>query len=214
MAAHESQSRLWENLVGRSRGFWRHALPRFQELFPQAKALDPESAYRLVNRVERSHIRVEADELTYSLHIMLRFDLERDLVAGRVRAGELPEAWAAKSKEYLGLVPPDDARGCLQDVHWACGLFGYFPTYAIGNLISVQLHEAALKALPEIPARVEAGDFSPLLGWLRENVHRHGRKFGAEELVRRATGAPISPLPYLRSLAAKYGELYGLSPSA
>ncbi|MDE2512071.1 MAG: carboxypeptidase M32 [Elusimicrobia bacterium] len=211
MAAHESQSRLWENLVGRGRGFWKRFLPRFAELFPQAAAFDAEGIYGAVNRVERSFIRVEADELTYGLHIMLRFDLERDLLGERVRAAELPEAWAAKSREYFGIVPPDDAQGVLQDVHWAGGLFGYFPTYAIGNLISVQLHEAALKARPDIPARIEAGDFSGLLGWLRENVHRHGAKYGAEELVRRATGSPISAEPYLSYLRAKYGELYGLS---
>ena len=201
MAAHESQSRLWENLVGRSRGFWRRWLPRFQELFPEARALDAEGMYRAVNRVDRSFIRVEADELTYSLHVMLRFDLERGLLAGRVRAAELPAAWAEKSREYFGVVPPDDARGVLQDSHWASGLFGYFPTYAVGNMISVQLFEAAPKS----------EDYSVLLGWLRANVHRHGRKFGAEELVRRATGSPISAGPYLRYLNAKYGELYGFS---
>ncbi|MFI5363473.1 MAG: carboxypeptidase M32 [Elusimicrobiota bacterium] len=200
MAAHESQSRLWENLVGRSRGFWKRFLPRFQELFPATVGLSPEDMYRAVNRVERSFIRVEADELTYSLHVMLRFDLERALLAGRVSAADLPDAWAAKSREYFGVVPPDAASGVLQDVHWAAGLLGYFPTYAIGNMISVQLFEAAPKT----------DDYSVLLGWLRENVHRHGRKFGAEELVRRATGAPISPAPYLRYLNAKFGELYGL----
>ena len=200
MSVHESQSRLWENLVGRSRGFWKRFLPRFQELFPAAAGMDAESMYRAVNRVERSFIRVEADELTYSLHVMLRFDLERALVGGRVSAAELPEAWAAKSREYFGVVPPDAARGVLQDVHWSAGLLGYFPTYAIGNMISVQLFDAAPKT----------DDYSVLLGWLRENVHRHGRKFGAEEIVRRATGSPISPAPYLRYLNAKFGELYGL----
>jgi carboxypeptidase Taq len=200
MAVHESQSRLWENLVGRGRGFWKRFLPRFQELFPAAAGFDAESMYRAVNRVERSFIRVEADELTYSLHVMLRFDLERALVAGRVTAAELPEAWAAKSREYFGVVPPDAASGVLQDVHWAAGLLGYFPTYAIGNMISAQLFEAAPKT----------EDYSVLLGWLKENVHRHGRKFGAEELVRRATGSPISPEPYLRYLKVKFGELYGL----
>jgi carboxypeptidase Taq len=200
MAVHESQSRLWENLVGRGRGFWKRFLPRFQELFPEAKSLDAESMYRAVNRVERSFIRVEADELTYSLHVMLRFDLERALASGSVRAAELPEAWAAKSREYFGIVPPDAATGVLQDVHWSAGLIGYFPTYAIGNMISVQLFEAAPKT----------EDYSVLLAWLRENVHRHGRKFGAEELVRRATGAPISPEPYLRYLKTKFGEIYGL----
>ena len=199
MAVHESQSRLWENLVGRSRGFWKRFLPRFQELFYEGLGLSAEGMYRAVNRVERSFVRVEADELTYSLHVMLRFDLERELLSGRVRVAELPEAWAAKSREYFGAVPPDDANGVLQDVHWASGLFGYFPTYAIGNMISVQLLEAAPKT----------EDYSVLLGWLRANVHRHGRKFGAEELVRRATGSPIAAAPYLSYLGAKYGELYG-----
>ncbi|HEX4046441.1 MAG TPA: carboxypeptidase M32, partial [Elusimicrobiota bacterium] len=193
MAAHESQSRLWENLVGRGRGFWKRFLPRFQELFPAAAGFDAESMYRAVNRVEGSFIRVEADELTYSLHVMLRFDLERALLSGRVSAAELPEAWAAKSREYFGVVPPDAASGVLQDVHWSAGLLGYFPTYAIGNMISVQLYDAA----------PDKEDYPALLGWLRENVHRHGRKFGAEELVRRATGAPISPDPYLRYLRNK-----------
>ncbi|MGH2928258.1 MAG: carboxypeptidase M32, partial [Solirubrobacteraceae bacterium] len=210
MAAHESQSRLWENLVGRSRGFWKRFLPRFQELFPAAAGLDAEGMYRAVNRVERSFIRVEADELTYSLHVLLRFDLERALLSGRVSAADLPEAWSAKSREYLGAAPSDAARGALQDVHWSAGLLGYFPTYAIGNMISVQLHDAARTAHPDLAERYAAGDFSPLLGWLRENVHRHGRKFGAQELVKRATGAPISAAPYLRYLRAKYGELYGL----
>ena len=200
MAVHESQSRLWENLVGRSRGFWTRFSPRFHELFPAAAGLDAEALYGAANRVERSHIRVEADELTYSLHVMLRFDLERALVSGRVSAKDLPEAWAAKSREYLGIEPPDAASGVLQDVHWSAGLLGYFPTYAIGNMISVQLFEAAPKT----------DDYSALLGWLRENVHRHGRKFGAEELVKRATGSPISPEPYLRYLKDKFGELYGL----
>jgi len=200
MAVHESQSRLWENLVGRGRGFWKRFAPRFHEMFPAAAGLDAEALYRAANKVERSHIRVEADELTYSLHVMLRFDLERALVSGKVKAGDLPDAWAAKSKEYLGIVPPDAAAGVLQDVHWSAGLLGYFPTYAVGNMISVQLFEAAPKT----------EDYSVLLGWLRENVHRHGRKFHAEELVRRATGKPISPEPYLRYLKTKFGELYGL----
>lgn len=200
MAVHESQSRLWENLVGRSRGFWKRFAPRFQELFADAKSLSAEDLYRASNRVERSHIRVEADELTYSLHVMLRFDLERALVSGKVKAAELPDAWAAKSREYLGIVPPDAASGVLQDVHWSAGLLGYFPTYAIGNMISVQLFESAPKT----------DDYSVLLNWLRENVHRHGRKFSAEELVRRATGKPISPEPYLRYLRRKFGELYDL----
>jgi carboxypeptidase Taq len=204
MALHESQSRLWENVVGRGRPFWEGFRPRLAELFPQTAGLGVDELLAAANRVEPSLIRVEADELTYSLHVLLRYDLERRLLSGKLRAAELPEAWAAGMKARLGLVPPDDARGVLQDIHWASGLLGYFPTYAIGNMISVQLHDAALAARPEIPARLARGDAAPLLGWLRENVHRHGRKFSAEQVVRRATGAAISPRPYLAYLRRKY----------
>jgi carboxypeptidase Taq len=210
MAMHESQSRLWENQVGRGREWWAFLAPRFNALFPRSGGLSAGDLHRAANRVELSHVRVEADELTYSLHVMLRFDLERALLSGDLRAADLPAAWAEKSKELLGIVPPDDARGVLQDMHWASGLFGYFPTYAVGNMISSQLWAAALKAEPGVPASLARGDGAPLLGWLRENVHRHGRKFGAEELVRRACGAPISPKPYLDYLRAKFGALYGV----
>jgi len=210
MAMHESQSRLWENIVGRSLGFWKHWLPRFQEHFPQAAGIGLSDFVRAVNRAQSSCIRVEADELTYSLHILLRFELERDLLAGRVQAADLPRSWNTRMEESLGIVPPDDAQGVLQDVHWAAGLFGYFPTYALGNAISVQLWESALSASPGIPGDIEQGRMAPLLGWLRENVHRHGKKLTAPELVLRATGRPIEAEPYLRYLRAKYSELYKL----
>lgn len=210
MGVHESQSRLWENVVGRSRGFWKRFYPRFCELFPQVDAMGPEAFYRAVNKAGPSFIRVEADELTYSLHILLRFELERDLLAGRLKAADVPEAWNAKMSSYLGITPPDHRRGSLQDVHWAAGLFGYFPTYALGNLISLQLYEAALQARPEIPAQTESGEFSALRGWLKEHIHRHGKKYTAPELVLRATGRPIEAAPFLRYLRAKYGELYAL----
>ncbi len=210
MAVHESQSRLWENQVGRGRPFWRRWRARFAELFPQAAGLSAEDLYRAVNRAEATHVRVEADELTYGLHVLIRFELERELLSGRLAVADLPKAWAAKSRTYLGIVPPDDARGVLQDVHWASGLIGYFPTYAVGNMISAQLWDAALAARPGIPAALERGDGAPLLGWLVDNVHRHGRKYAAEELVRRACGGPISAAPYLKYLRAKFGELYGL----
>jgi carboxypeptidase Taq len=142
---------------------------------------------------------------------MLRFELERELLSGAVKPGDLPAAWNAKMKAYLGIVPPTDALGVLQDVHWSAGLMGYFPTYAVGNIISAQLFDAAVKARPSIPASIAAGDCAPLLGWLRENVHAHGKKYSAPELVRRATGGEISPKPYLAYLRAKFGELYGLS---
>ena len=156
-------------------------------------------------------IRVEADELTYSLHILIRFELEQDLLSGRLKVAELPEAWNEKTRSYLGITPPDDRRGVLQDVHWSAGLLGYFPTYALGNLISLQLYEAALKAHPEIPAGFERGDFSALRGWLTRNIHQHGRKFSAPEIVQRATGRPIEAAPYLKYLRAKYTEIYGLT---
>ena len=166
---------------------------------------------RALNRVAGSLIRVEADELTYSLHVLLRFRLERDLLAGRVRVAGLPAVWNERMKNTLGLVPPDDARGVLQDVHWSAGLFGYFPTYAVGNAISVQLWDAALAARPSLAKDIEQGRLSPLLDWLKTNVHRHGKKYSAQEVVRRATGRPIDAAPYLRYLRVKYGELYGLN---
>ena len=209
-AVHESQSRLWENVVGRSRGFWKRWTPRYHEAFPQTLSLGPEDFYRAVNRVSASCIRVEADELTYSLHVILRFELERDLLAGRLRVADLPEAWNAKMKESLGIVPPDDANGVLQDVHWAEGLIGYFPTYAIGNAISLQLWESAVAARPGIEAEIERGGSPSLLSWLVENVHRRGRTGSAAEIVTVATGRPIDPAPYLRYLTRKYGELAGL----
>jgi len=209
-AVHESQSRLWENVVGRSRGFWKRWTPRYHEAFPQTRSLGPEEFYRAVNRVSASCIRVEADELTYSLHVILRFELERDLLAGRLRVADLPEAWNAKMKESLGITPPDDANGVLQDVHWAEGLIGYFPTYAIGNAISLQLWESAVAARPGIEAEIERGGSPSLLSWLVEKVHRRGRTGSAAEIVTAATGRPIDPAPYLRYLTRKYGELAGL----
>ena len=207
MAMHESQSRLWENVVGRSRAFWKRWTPRYHEEFPQTRGLGPEEFYRAVNRVSASFIRVEADELTYSLHVILRFELERDLLAGRLKAAELPEAWNAKMKESLGIVPPDDARGVLQDVHWAEGLIGYFPTYVVGNAISLQLWEAALKARPGIEGEIEGGGAPSLLSWLVENVHSRGKTGTAKEIVTAATGGPIDPGPYLRYMTRKFGRM-------
>lgn len=211
MSVHESQSRLWENVVGRSRGFWKRWTPRYHEAFPRTRELSPEDFYRAANRAEASTIRVEADELTYGLHVILRFELERDLLAGRLKTAELPEAWNAKMKDYLGLVPPDDAHGVLQDVHWAEGLIGYFPTYAIGNVISLQLWEAALAARPGLEAEIERGGCPSLLSWLIDNVHRRGRTGTAAEIVTAATGRTIDPAPYLRYMTKKYGELAGLA---
>jgi carboxypeptidase Taq len=208
LAVHESQSRLWENLVGRSLPFWECFYPRLQEIFPQLAGVPLGRFHRGVNRVQPSLIRTEADEATYNLHIMLRFELELALLDGSLAVRDLPEAWNARMREYLGVVPPDDARGVLQDVHWSSGLLGYFPTYALGNIISVQLWEAALRDLPDLESQIRAGAFAGLLAWLREKVHRHGRKFASQELVRRVTGSPIDPRPYLRYLERKFGGLY------
>lgn len=211
MGVHESQSRMWENLVGRSRPFWQHYYPKLQKTFPDALGhTDLETFYHAINTVRPSEIRVEADELTYDLHILLRFELEVALFEDNLSLAELPAAWNEGMKEYLGVTPENDARGVLQDIHWAAGLFGYFPTYTIGNVLSVQLFEAAMEARPQIPDEMERGEFGALLGWLRENVHRYGSKYEPQDLIRGATGRPLDTGPYLKYLDSKFGELYGL----
>ena len=209
---HESQSRLWENLVGRGRGFWVHFFPLLQKTFPdRLGAVKLESFYRAINRVERSLIRTDADEVTYNLHIMLRFDLELKLLEGRLRVKDLPEAWRAAMQADLGIVPPDDRDGCLQDVHWYGDFIGgQFHSYTIGNILSAQFYAAAERAHPEIAREIERGEFGTLHGWLREHLYRHGRKFPPNELIERATGAPMSMAPYLDYLRGKFGELYQL----
>ncbi len=211
MAVHESQSRMWENLVGRSRPFWQFAYPRLQALFPrQLGNVSLEAFYKAINKVKPSFIRVEADEATYNLHIMLRLELEIALAEGSLEVKDLPEAWNARMQEYLGIVPPNDRLGVLQDVHWSAGLIGYFPTYALGNLVSAQLWEVIRRDLPDLESRIARGEFADLLAWLREKIHQHGAKFEPQDLVQRVTGSPITPEPYLRYLTAKYGEIYGL----
>jgi carboxypeptidase Taq len=212
MGIHESQSRLWENLVGRSRPFWSHHLPKLQEFFPEALGgVDTETFYRAINVLEPSEIRVEADEVTYNLHILLRFELEVALIEGTLSVADLPAAWNEKMEEYLGITPKNDSVGVLQDIHWADGLFGYFPTYAIGNVLSVQLFDEATRAHPEVPEQIREGQFSTLLGWLRENVHLHGARYYPDELVERVTGCPLDTAPYLSYLNEKFGELYALA---
>ncbi len=211
MGVHESQSRLWENLVGRSQGFWQHFFPALRETFPNPLAdTDAERFWRALCKVTPSAIRVEADEVTYNLHILLRFDLENDLLEGRLSAADAPAAWNARMAEYLGLTPPDDTHGILQDIHWSLGIMGYFPTYSIGNLLAAQLWEKANQDMPELPAQIARGEFAPLLGWLREKIHRHGRKYLPGELIQRATGEPLQSRSYLRYLTEKYSELYQL----
>lgn len=209
---HESQSRLWENIVGRSRGFWRFFYPRLQAVFPdQLRDVPLETFYRAVNKVQRSLIRTEADEVTYNLHVLLRFDLELDLLEDRLAVRELPEAWRERMQTDLGIVPPDDRDGVLQDVHWYAGLIGgAFQGYTLGNIMSAAFFEAALQAHPHIPDEIEAGEFGTLHGWLRENIYQHGCKYTPSELVERVTGAPLSIEPYIHYLHDKYGELYDL----
>ena len=212
MAVHESQSRFWENVIGRSRQFWTHFFPRLQQMFPnQLEGVDAEGMYRAVNVVRPDYIRVEADELTYNLHIFLRFELETALVAGDIEVKDLPELWNHKMEKYLGLTPPNDALGVLQDVHWSAALFGYFPTYALGNVLSLQFDRCLRKALPACDEYVAYGEFAPILNWLRENIHVHGSKFTPAALVQRVTGENIDPQAYIDYLQAKYGELYGFS---
>jgi carboxypeptidase Taq len=211
MGVHESQSRLWENLIGRSLDFWGHYYPTLQERFPEALGnVDLEFFYRAINEAKPSEIRVEADELTYNLHVLLRFELEIELLDGGLSVAGLPEAWNAKMEEYLDLRPQSAAKGVLQDVHWSAGLLGYFPTYSIGNVLSVQLFEAAVARHPEISGQIGGGEFGTLLGWLRETIHRHGSRYDPEDLIERATDSPLDPGPYLRYLKSKFGELYGL----
>ena len=212
LGVHESQSRLWENLVGRSRGFWEAQLPGLREIFPdQLRDASVDRFYRAVNRVDRSFIRVEADEVTYNLHVLVRFKIETEMIDGRLNAADAPEVWNDRMQTHLGITPPDDRLGILQDVHWSMGAIGYFPTYTIGTLLSCQLWEAALRTRPAIPEEIRQGDTSTLLNWLRENIHRHGRKYLPDDLIQRATGAPLSAAPFLRYLEAKYSELYGLA---
>lgn len=211
LALHESQSRLWENLVGRSRPFWNRYFPRLQALFPAATTgVDADTFYRAINHVGPSLIRVEADEVTYNLHVILRYELENALLEERLSVAEAPDAWNARMEEYLGLTPPTDAEGILQDVHWSIGIMGYFPTYTLGNILSVQLFERARAALPNLEAEIEAGRFTSLLEWLRHHVYRHGRKLLPAELIRRVTGGPLTAGPYVHYLRGKFGALYGV----
>jgi carboxypeptidase Taq len=211
LAVHESQSRMWENLVGRSLPFWEHFFPRLKKTFPaQLEGVGVKAFYKAINKVEPSLIRVNADEATYNLHIMLRLELEIAMVEGRVEIKDLPEIWNSKMREYLGVTPPNDAKGVLQDIHWSGGMLGYFSTYALGNLVSAQLWEKINKDIPDLDDQIRKGDFSGLLGWLRTNIHRHGHKYEPQILVEKVTGSRITSGPYVRYLTRKYSEIYGL----
>ncbi|MCC5834882.1 MAG: carboxypeptidase M32 [Opitutales bacterium] len=209
MAVHESQARLWENQIGRSRPFWKHWEPRYRELFSkQLSAVDSDTLYRTVNRVALTPIRVDADEVTYNLHIMLRFELEKQLFSGEIKAGELPEAWNAASKKFLGFEPANHSEGCLQDVHWATGAFGYFPSYCTGNMIAAQLWYQLRSELPKLDEQLASGDCKPILEWLRQKVHNKGRLHSTPELVQKISGEELSPRFLVRYLQERYLPLY------
>jgi carboxypeptidase Taq len=211
LAMHESQSRMWENMVGRGRPFSGVLAETVSDILGDSVgSLSADTLYRAVNRVQPSYIRVEADEVTYGMHIVLRFELEQDLIEGRVRVHELPEVWNARFKEYLGLDVPQDALGVLQDVHWSAGLMGYFPTYALGNLIAGQLWEKVHVDVPDLDAQIAAGELSGLREWLRQHVHRHGSKFSSGELLARVVDGPIAVGPFVSYLKRKLGDVYGL----
>ena len=211
LGMHESQSRLWENAVGRSEAFWRYALPHAQRLMGDAFAdQTPASLAAAVNTATPSLIRVEADEGTYNLHVMIRFELERGLISGDLSTRDLPSAWNDRYQEFLGLDVPSDREGCLQDVHWSFGLIGYFPTYTLGNLHMAQLWRAIRRDLGDIDEQIARGQFAPLLAWLRDHIHQHGRRYSAHELTKRATGEDLSPDPLVEYLEAKLRPNYGL----
>ena len=212
--AHESQSRLWENHIGRSRAFWALHFGALRDRFPEQLAgIDDEIFHRAVNRVSPGLIRVEADELTYDFHIMLRVEIESQLIDGTLAVKDLPSAWNAAIKRDLGLDVPDDRRGVLQDIHWSTGYIGTFCTYTIGNVMAAQLMATARQQLPGLDRALLAGDYAKLLGWLRDNVHQHGRRFSRNELLERATGRALDPQPYIDYLTAKYTALYGVVPA-
>lgn len=212
LGIHESQSRMWENFVARSRPFWRHFLPDVRRTFPDALAgVNDVEWYAAINDVRPSLIRTESDEATYNLHILLRFELEQSMLHGEIGPQDLPAAWNAKMRQYLGIAPPDDARGCLQDIHWSGGAIGYFPTYTLGNLYAAQFFEQARADLDDLDEQFARGDFAQLLGWLREKIHRHGKRFTGPKLVRKVTGKPLSAGPLLAHLRRKAAEIYGIS---
>ena len=208
---HEAQSRLWENVVGRSRSFWKHFFPIARRIFPETLAgVNLNDFHFAINDVEPSLIRVRADEVTYNLHILVRFELEQALVEGSLQAADVPAAWNEAYRDHLRITAANDAEGCLQDGHWAAGLVGYFPTYTLGNVFAAQLYDKAGAELGDLDAEFARGDFSRLLDWLRVRIYREGQRFPANELIARVTGAPPEHRPLVRWLQRKYGELYGV----
>ena len=210
LSIHESQSRWWETLIGRSLPFWRHFYPLLQKIYTPLKTVRLEKFYRAINTVTPSFIRVEADEVTYCLHVILRFEVEKKLIAGELSVTELPEFWNEKMKELLGIVPKTDTQGCLQDIHWSLGAFGYFPTYALGNLLAAQFFTAFSKENSDWSERVSQGDLGFVREWLKTHIHQWGRTYDADQLVKKATDKPLSSDAYCSYLKKKYSEIYQL----
>ena len=211
LGIHESQSRLWENLVGRRRSFWEHFWPTLRATFRDALwEVSMDEFLFAVNDIHPSFIRTESDEATYNLHILLRFELEQALLADQLNPGDLPGAWDEKMQQYLGIRPPEMSKGCLQDVHWSIGLIGYFPTYTLGNLYAAQLFEAARWELGDLDEMFARGEFTPLLDWLRRRIHHVGRRYSATDLIQHITGQPLSPAPLMAHLKRKAAEFYGV----
>ncbi len=211
LGIHESQSRLWENLIGRSVGFWKAFFPLLQEAFPVMKNRNLEDFHGAINIVRPSPIRVEADEVTYSMHIMVRFEIETELMDGKLDVDDIPQVWNEKYEKYLGLELRNDSEGCLQDIHWAMGAVGYFPTYALGNLYSAQFYDRALESIDGMEESISRGEFSSILGWLRENIHQKGKLHTAEELVEKVTGHPLTEDHFISYLKRKYSSIYGIT---
>jgi carboxypeptidase Taq len=211
LGIHESQSRLWENFVGRSRPFWTHFFPQAQAVFPEALGgVAVDDFYAAINDVRPSYIRVEADEVTYNLHIMLRFELEQALITGQLSPADLPDAWNDAFSRDFGMTPPNDALGCLQDIHWSMGSIGYFPTYTLGNLCAAQLFETADRALGGLAEMFACGEFRPLKEWLNANIHSRGRQYAPSRLIEMVTSQPLSAAALLRHLRGRIGPLYGV----
>jgi carboxypeptidase Taq len=214
LGIHESQSRMWENLVGRGRPFWKHFYPKLKKLFPgKLDGVKMEQFYRAINIVESSPVRVEADEVTYNLHIILRYEMEKDLIEGKLSVGDVPEVWNEKMVSYLGYTPKNDGEGCLQDVHWSHGSFGYFPTYTLGNLYSAMFYNAAKRGVRGLEGQIEKGKMGGLKRWLNRNIHEVSRMETPDEIVRRATGSPLTAEPFVKYLWDKYSEIYALTPT-
>lgn len=210
LGVHESQSRTWENIVGRSKAFWQYFLPDLRKAFPELPAVSLDDFYKDINKVEADLIRVEADEVTYNMHIMVRYEIECAILTGELAIKDLPEFWNSKYKEYLGITPENDAVGCLQDVHWSGGSVGYFPTYSMGNILSYQIWECLVNDLGDVDALMSQGKFEPILGWLQEKIYRPARTFPPAQLLTKVTGRPLDAKPYVEGITKKYVDVYGL----